>query len=90
MSGGCFNTLTISQFIHAVEELHGRVASGHGRVVITRDGCDDVCVLISKAELESLEQALEILSSTPDFQAMCKTLAMVAASAAHEPVIETA
>jgi len=90
MSGGCFNTLSVSQFIRAVEELHGQVASGHGRIVITRDGCDDVCVLISKAELEGLEQALEILSSTPDFQSMCKTLASVAASTSHQPVVETA
>jgi hypothetical protein len=47
-------------------------------------------VLISKAELESLEQALEILSSTPDFQSMCKTLASVAASTAHHAAVETA
>lgn len=90
MSGGCFSTLSVSQFARAVEELHGRVAGGHGRVVITRDGCDEACVLISRAELESLEQALEILAATPDFQAMCKTLAMVAASAAPHATLESA
>ena len=88
MSCGCFSTLSVSQFIGAVEELHGRVAGGHGRIEITRDGCDDVCVLISKAELQSLEQALEILSATPDFQAMCKTLASVAASATEQPLAQ--
>ena len=90
MSGGCFHTLSVSQFRGALEELHDRVARGHGRIVITRDGCDQVCVLISRAELESLEQALEILSGTADFQAMCKTLAAVAGSAGALPALESA
>lgn len=90
MSAGCFHTLSVTQFRTTVDELHGRVAQGHGRIVITRDGCDDVCVLISKAELESLEQALEILSGTADFQAMCKTLAAVAGSTCAHPALESA
>ena len=90
MSAGCFHTLSLTQYRGAIEELHGRVARGHGRVVITRDDCDDVCVLISRAELEGLERALEILSGTPDFQDMCKTLAAVAGSAAAHPALESA
>lgn len=78
MSVGCFHTLSMTQFLRMVEELHGRVAKGHGRVEITRDGCEDVCILISKAELEGLERALEILSETNGFQEMCQTLNSIA------------
>jgi PHD/YefM family antitoxin component YafN of YafNO toxin-antitoxin module len=80
MSGGCFHTLSLAQFLGTVDDLHMRVANGHGRVEITRDDCDDVCILISKAELESLERALEILSETPDFRTMCDTLMSLVAS----------
>ena len=79
MSGGCFHTLSLVQFLKLVDDLHGRVAKGHGRVEITADGCDDVCILISKAELEALERALEILSETNDYQSMCQSLSQVAA-----------
>jgi PHD/YefM family antitoxin component YafN of YafNO toxin-antitoxin module len=78
MSGGCFHTLNLAQFLKVVDDLHGKVAKGHGRVEITVDGCDDVCILISKAELEALERALEILSETGDFQNMSQSLSQVA------------
>lgn len=78
MSGGCFHTLGLEQFLKLVDDLHGRVAKGHGRVEITAEGCDDVCILISKAELESLERALEILSETADYRNMCENLSQVA------------
>jgi PHD/YefM family antitoxin component YafN of YafNO toxin-antitoxin module len=78
MSGGCFHTLNLAQFLKLVDDLHGKVAKGHGRVEITVDGCDDVCILISKAELEALERALEILSETGDFQNMSRSLSQVA------------
>ena len=80
MSAGCFHTLSIVQFLRAADDLHTRVARGHGRIEITRDGCEEVCVLISKAELESLERALEILAETTEFRAMCQRLASVAAA----------
>jgi PHD/YefM family antitoxin component YafN of YafNO toxin-antitoxin module len=79
MSGGCFHTLSLVQFLKLVDDLHARVAKGHGRVEITADGCDDVCILISKAELEALERALEILSETADYRTMCESLSQVAA-----------
>ena len=56
MPGGCFHTLSLAQFLGSVHDFHIRVANGHGRVEITRDDCDDVCILISKAEIESLER----------------------------------
>jgi hypothetical protein len=79
MSGGCFHTLGLVQFLKLVDDLHGKVAKGHGRVEITAEDCDDVCILISKAELESLERALEILSETADYRTMCENLSQVAA-----------
>lgn len=78
MSGGCFHTLSLVQFLKLVDDLHGKVAKGHGRIEITVEDCDDVCILISKAELEALERALEILSETGDFRTMCDSLSQVA------------
>ena len=89
MSGGCFHTLKLSEFLHLVDDLHVRVSNGHGRIEITRDGCDDVCILISKAELESLERALEILSQTPDFRTMCESLVSLVAADGIEPSAQT-
>jgi PHD/YefM family antitoxin component YafN of YafNO toxin-antitoxin module len=90
MSDGCFHTLSIVQFLGTCEQLHERVARGHGRIVLTREGCDDVCILISKAELESLERALEILSETNDFRAMCQSLTSVAASTSQLAATQSA
>ena len=86
MSGGCFHTVSLAQFLHRVDDLHAQVARERGRIEITRDGCDDVCILISKTELEGLERALEILSETPDFQTMCQSLSDVASSTLAEAV----
>ena len=88
MPGGCFHTMNLTQFQQAVGELHQRVAAGHGRVEIIGAECHAACVLISKAELDSLEQALEILSGTADFQAMSRMLQTVALDTA--PVQATA
>jgi PHD/YefM family antitoxin component YafN of YafNO toxin-antitoxin module len=90
MSAGCFHTLNLVQFRNLCDELHARVARHHGRIEITVDGCDDVCVLISKAELESLERALEILAETDDFRTMCQSLSNVAASATEAPASQSA
>lgn len=78
MSGGCFHTLSLREFLKLVDGLHGKVAKGHGRIEITADGCDDVCILISKTELEALERALEILAETSDYRIMCENLSQVA------------
>lgn len=61
-------------------DLHERVALGKGRVEIKRRGCDEVCVMISKSELEALERALEILSDTAEYKSMCETLTQLAAA----------
>lgn len=82
---GAFQTLDVTRFRQAIARLHETVGCGRGRVEVTRRGCDDACVLISKAELESLERALEILSDCADYKAMCENIAqLVAACAACE------
>ena len=63
-------------------KLHEAVGCGHGRIEITRRGCADVCVLISKAELEALERAMEILAESAEFKAMCDNIAQLVAACA--------
>jgi hypothetical protein len=85
MSAGCFHTLSLSQFLKGIENHHQRVSIGHGRIEITREDCDDVCILISKAELEALERAIEILAQSEDYQSMCAVLTDVANQCLSEP-----
>ena len=75
-----FATLELLQFRRALARYHAEVARGFGRIEIIHPDHPDVCVLISKAELESLEQALEILSATADYQSMCQQIADCAAA----------
>ena len=77
-----FQTLDVTRFRSAMAKLHEVVGCGKGRVEITRRGCDDVCVLISKAELESLEQALEILTQSDHYKAMCDNISQLVAACA--------
>lgn len=59
-------------------ELHEWVGRENQRIELTaRTGPS--CVIISKSELDALEQALEILSETGNVQAMRKDLAKLAA-----------
>jgi PHD/YefM family antitoxin component YafN of YafNO toxin-antitoxin module len=79
MSDDCFQTLDISGLQSALAHVHERVSGRHGRVEVTREDCDDVCVMVSKAELQSLEQALEILAESETFKSMSEQIARVAA-----------
>src|SRR5213596_3400420 len=72
-----FQTLDLTRFRQAMAKLHEAVGCGKGRIEITRRGCEAVCVLISKAELESLEQALEILAQTSEYKAMCDNISQL-------------
>jgi prevent-host-death family protein len=76
----CFQTLDVTRFRRALANLHERVGEMKGRVEVTRRGSDDVCVLISKAELDSLEAALEILTRSAEYKAMCDTVTQLAAA----------
>ena len=63
-------------------ELHQLAVSQRGRIELTsNDG--STCVLITRNELDALEQALEILAETSEVQAMRKELAQVAALASR-------
>ena len=57
-----------------IRKLHEQVVTRRHRVEITRDDCDDCCVMISKAELESLERAVAIFADTVEFTEMCENL----------------
>lgn len=59
-----FTSLDASKLQDNLLEILCRIATDKGRVEITN--CDGgTCILISKDELDSLEEALEILSQTP-------------------------
>ena len=74
-----FQSLDVTRFRQTLAKLHEAVGCGHGRVEVTRRGCDDVCILISKCELEALEQALEIFAQSTEYKAMCDNLQSVVA-----------
>ena len=62
--------------------LHAQVLGNFGRIQLVGRG--GVCVLISKDELDSLEKALEILSSTDTVRLMRQEIALVARVAADQ------
>jgi hypothetical protein len=77
----CFQNLDVVRFRQAVADLHEIVGTAKGRIEVSRQGCDDVCVLISKAELDSLERALQIFAETVEFEHMSKQIAEIVAAA---------
>ena len=97
MQAASFETLDVKRAQQDLAKVHERVINGTGRVELTRDGCDERVVLISKAELEAMERALDILSDTDAVRAMRTTLARVVAmysrceaeSDAADPVVSS-
>ena len=83
MSSHHFATYDVGYVSRLLGQLHAEVVRHAGRIEITRDGTDDRCVLISKQELDSLEQALAILSGTEDGRAMGGQIAQLAAACAE-------
>ena len=75
-----FRTLDIARFNEVIAKIHETVGGRCGRLELTRDGCDDVCVVISKCELEALERALEILTECAEYKSMCDEVSKVAAA----------
>lgn len=60
-----FQTLTLAQVQNNLIDLYRRIGCTQGRVEIaTEVGGECDCVLISKAELDSLERALSILADS--------------------------
>jgi PHD/YefM family antitoxin component YafN of YafNO toxin-antitoxin module len=61
-------------------QLHEFVTRSNARIELTRGGSDDRCILISAAELASLERALEILSDTAAVRDVRDQIAQLAAA----------
>lgn len=57
-----------------MRRLHDQVCGSRRRVEITRADGDEVCVMISKHELESLEHALVVLAGSDHFGTTCRKL----------------
>jgi PHD/YefM family antitoxin component YafN of YafNO toxin-antitoxin module len=69
-----FPTIDMTRVGRSIRKLHDHVCINGKRVEITRAGCTDRCVMISKSELETLENALEIFSNTEEFGKICASL----------------
>ena len=79
-----FQSLNLAQVQTELMGIYEKVACEKGRVEIVSGSGACECVLISKAELESLENALEILSDEDGVKNLSAELAQIAHAA--EPV----
>jgi PHD/YefM family antitoxin component YafN of YafNO toxin-antitoxin module len=80
MADQLFKTLHVSEAQQTLPHLHQRVARENGRVLIVDTDGTLNCVLLSKAELDSLERALEILSDGEHFKIACHALSRLGGS----------
>ena len=87
MCGKSFQILDISEANSIFEELHARVAQLNDRVIFTRKGSRARCILISEAELNGLERAVEILSETNDGAALRDEVMRIASAAEKAPAV---
>ena len=74
-----FPTLDMWRARRELPQIYDLVVRRRGRVEITRLGSRERCVVISKAELDGLEKAIEILSDRDEFRALSGRLARLAA-----------
>ena len=88
MSENAFQTLDLFSAQRELGKLHDLVLRYKGRIEITR-GEDNACVLISKTELQGLENALAILSETESAAEMRCQLLRIAAAASGERAVAT-
>jgi PHD/YefM family antitoxin component YafN of YafNO toxin-antitoxin module len=75
-----FSTVSLHQAQGKLLALYERIACEKGRVEIIDASGACACVLISKSELESLENALAMLSDGDQVRAMRQCLEQVAAA----------
>ncbi len=85
MSADGFETLDVNHVGSGLARLHEKIVRHRSRVEITRNGCDERCVIITKSELDSLEEALSILADTEGFKAMHAQVSQVAVD--HGPTV---
>lgn len=83
--GSGFSSMSIEQVQLQLNQLFKQICRAKGRVEI-QDG-DSCCVLISKEELDALEQALEILSNTAQVQKIARTIAALTHTVAQGPLV---
>jgi hypothetical protein len=76
-----YPTVEMTKVGRIMKKLHEQVVHQRHRVEITRAGCEDCCIMISRAELESLESALAIFADTAAFNEMCDHLKTLLKSA---------
>lgn len=77
-------SMSIERLCRELPKLHGQVIRNWGRIQITAgngnsNGNDgDACVLMSRAELECLERALELFCESPQGKEICEEIGRVA------------
>ena len=77
MSQQAFPCMDLAEARRSLTKVCQQVAQTKGRVEI-KGRAQSACVLISKAELESLERALAILSDSEGVKELCATLERLA------------
>lgn len=80
-----FQSIRAESMKSTLAELFEQVIRVKGRIEFVSATSGQSCVLLSKAELDSLERALEILSNTEACQHMRDLVATVAAQAEPLP-----
>jgi hypothetical protein len=85
--GPVHRTVDLTRVAKRIRRLHDHVCGRGQRVEVTRAGCDDVCVMISKRELEAMEAALAFYAGHPAHADLCRGLATLLAEAGmvHTP-----
>ena len=89
MPGKSYQILSINEAKARLDDLCDRVAQMNVRVILTRKGTDADCVLISAAELEGLERAIEILSETNAVTMLREQVARIATAASSSTIAPT-
>ena len=73
-----FQSLNLNKVQGELQALYRKVAAEKGRVeIVSGDGSSE-CVLISKAELQSLERAIDVLADSEAVKQLSACLAEVA------------
>ena len=85
MSATTFESMSVQEVRENLPDLVKLVAKGKQRIEIV-DGSGDRCVILCKAELDSLEKAISILSDTTEFHDICHSMNLLAA-ATNQPAM---
>jgi hypothetical protein len=72
-----YPTMELADAAAVLGGLHERVCSQHSRVEITRPGSSEICVMLTKQELDMLEHAMDIFADTDAFEQMCRDVQQI-------------